>query len=83
MFPTVTAEALRQCVDQVARFRRGGAVADFPLRLTDADGGAHDFRGWSFNNQHYLLTLIAEEQRIVEVRSSFQAGIAMPRIVRG
>jgi hypothetical protein len=74
MFPTVTADTLRQCVDQAARYRRGGAVADFPLRLTDARGEAHDFRGWSFNNQHYLLTLIAEERRIVRDTT---AGLSM------
>jgi hypothetical protein len=83
VFPTVTAEALRQRVDQEASYRRGGAVADFPLRLTDARGEAHDFRGWTFNNTHYLLTLIAEERRIVEVRTSVGSGLAMPRIVRG
>jgi hypothetical protein len=25
-------------------------------------------RAWSFNNQHYLLTLFVEERRITEVR---------------
>jgi hypothetical protein len=25
-------------------------------------------RAWSFNNQHYLLTLFVEERRVTEVR---------------
>jgi hypothetical protein len=34
----------------------------------DVRGERHEVRAWTFNNQHYLLTLFIEERRIAERR---------------
>jgi Zn-dependent peptidase ImmA (M78 family) len=64
LFPEMSAEGLRVAVDRHASYRRGGTVADFSLGLLDMRGELHELRAWTFNNQHYLLTLFIEEQRI-------------------
>lgn len=73
MFPAVTADMLRQLVDAEVEYHRGGTVADFAFGLVDSRGERHEFRGWSFNNQYYLLTLIVEERRIIQVRAPINA----------
>jgi len=68
MFAHVEADTLRELVDKEAEYRRGGPVADFGLDLVDERGDRHEFRAWSFHNQHYLLTLFVEERGIIETR---------------
>lgn len=68
LFPDVCADPLRKEIDSHAVYRRGGTVAEFRLGLVDARGDRHELRAWSFNNQHYLLTLFVEERRLHEVR---------------
>jgi Zn-dependent peptidase ImmA (M78 family) len=59
-FPEITPGALLSVVDQYAEQRRGGPVADFACPLTDANGATREFRGETFFNRHYLLTLLTE-----------------------
>lgn len=68
MFPGVAADTLRELVDAEAQQRRGGPVAEFEFGLLDARGDAHELVAWSFNNQHYLLTLVAERRRVTDKR---------------
>jgi len=68
LFPGLSADALRQLVDGEARQQRGGTVAEFGFGLIDARGDRHEFHAWTFHNQHYLLTLAVEEERIAERR---------------
>lgn len=68
LFPELTADSLRTALDGHAAYRRGGKVAEFQLGLIDARGDRHELRVWSFNNQHYLLTLFVEERRVTEIR---------------
>jgi hypothetical protein len=68
LFPEISAESLRTALDGHAAYRRGGQVAEFQLGLVDARGDRHELRAWSFNNQHYLLTLFVQERRVTEVR---------------
>lgn len=68
LFPDVSAESLRTVLDSHVSYKRGGTVADFRFPLQDARGDRHELRAWSFNNQHYLLTLFVEERRITPVR---------------
>ncbi|MBN1460002.1 MAG: hypothetical protein JXA57_10715 [Armatimonadetes bacterium] len=59
-FSRVGPEELVALVDRYSQQRRGGPVADFVCPLEDDNGDAHDFRGESFYNRHYILTLFAE-----------------------
>ena len=68
LFPEVSAEALRVLVDEHAKHRRGGTVADFEFALLDARSERHEVRAWSFNNQHYLLTLVVEHENRTQTR---------------
>jgi hypothetical protein len=72
LFPDVSADSLRAAIDSHAVYRRGGKVAEFRLGLIDARGDRHELRAWSFNTQHYLLTLFVEERRVTAI------GILMP-----
>lgn len=56
-FDSVTPEQMMSHVDQWARRRRGGIVADFTFRLKDDRGDGYEFRGQSFFARHYLETL--------------------------
>ena len=76
LFPETSADALRLLVDDEANYRRGGIVADFGLVLIDARGERHELRAWSFNNQHYLLTLVVEDRRITESRIVIPSRVA-------
>ena len=67
LFPQISAESLRKTLDSHTSFKRGGKVADFRFDLVDAVGDRHELRAWSFNNQHYLLTLFVEERRVTAV----------------
>jgi Zn-dependent peptidase ImmA (M78 family) len=64
LFQNISIDVLRKVVDKNAQYRRGGTVADFAFALVDASDDRHEIRAWSFNNQHYLLTLMVEQQRI-------------------
>ena len=68
LFPETSADELRVLVDNHAQYRRGGTVAEFGLELLDVRGDRHELRAWSFNNQHYLLTLFVEERKVTGVR---------------
>ena len=68
LFPDSSAESLRVAVDSHASYKKGGTVAEFRLGLVDARSDRHEVRAWSFNNQHYLLTLFVEERRVTETR---------------
>jgi Zn-dependent peptidase ImmA (M78 family) len=68
VFPGMSPDTLRRLVDGHARYRRGGTVAEFEFGLLDARSERHELRGWTFNNQYYLLTLVVEERRIAERR---------------
>ena len=80
LFGNISAESLRRILDSHTAYKRGGKVADFRFDLQDSRGDRHELRAWSFNNQHYLLTLFVEERRITErriivpVHSSHPAG---------
>jgi hypothetical protein len=45
-------------IDQEANYRRGGIVAEFEFELLDIRNERHSMQGWTFYNQHYLLSLI-------------------------
>ena len=64
MFGNVGSEHLRQSVDQQARQRRGGIVADFTVGLRDDRGDLHEFHAESFFNTIYLQTLFVHVRRI-------------------
>ncbi len=64
LFSGVSADTLRRLVDTHAQHRRGGTVADFSFVLLDAHGERHEVQAWSFNNQHYILTLMVEQRTI-------------------
>jgi len=83
LFPDASADSLRVAVDSQARYQRGGTVADFALGLLDARGERHEVRVWSFNNQHYLLTLLVEEARITGRRLVMPAESTRAFSVRG
>jgi len=59
-FSGIGPEALVTLVDRYSEQRRGGPVADFVCPLEDDSGDAHEFRGESFYNRHYILTLFVE-----------------------
>ena len=68
LFGNISAESLRRILDSHTAYKRGGKVADFRFDLPDDRGDRRELRAWSFNNQHYLLTLFVEERRISERR---------------
>jgi hypothetical protein len=68
LFPHVSAESLRNTLDSHTGYKRGGKVAEFRFDLVDICKDRHELRAWSFNNQHYLLTLFVEERRVSAVR---------------
>ena len=57
-------EVLLHHVDENARRRRGGPVADFICCLTDDNGVPHEFRVESFFNGYYLQTLFVETEKL-------------------
>ncbi len=76
LFPQVSGESMRRTLESHTSYKRGGKVADFRFDLVDAVGDRHELRAWSFNNQHYLLTLFVEERRVSAVT------FAPPRVFR-
>jgi hypothetical protein len=76
LFPDASADEFRVLVDKHARYRKGGPVAEFGFGLLDARSERHEVGAWSFNNQHYLLTLFIEERTITERRIVLPSGIA-------
>jgi hypothetical protein len=56
-FSHIKADDLLHNVDQWARMRRGGPVADFTMALADDRGERHEFRGEAFFAHHYIETL--------------------------
>ena len=64
MFSDVGPDHLLRWVDQQARRRRGGMVADFTLGLKDDRGELHEFHAESFFNTIYLQTLFVHVRRM-------------------
>ena len=64
-FGNVTADCLLDTIDNNITKRSGGPVGDFEFPLTDDNGKSHEFRGESFFNQHYVLTLLVQEDNAV------------------
>lgn len=64
-FGNVTADYLLGTIDNNITMRSGGPVGDFEFPLTDDNGQLHEFRGESFFNQHYVLTLLVQEDNAV------------------
>ncbi len=71
-FSSVTPESLLKEVDDNTRRRIGGPVGDFTCGLRDDNGTVHQFRGESFFNRHYILTLF------VQTRESLSTRIIVP-----
>ncbi len=63
LFPDVAAEELRVLLDGQARRRRGGLVAEFEFALLDGRRDSHEMVVWSFNNQHYLISLVQQKEK--------------------
>ena len=49
-------------MDKYTIKRKGGPVGDFEFVVKDTDGESHEFRGESFFNRHYILTLIVHQR---------------------
>ena len=64
-FGNVTADYLVATIDNNITMRSGGSVGDFEFPLTDDHGQLHEFHGESFFNQHYVLTLLVQENHAV------------------
>lgn len=71
-FSSVTPKSLLKEVDKNSRRRIGGPVGDFTCGLRDDNGTVHHFRGESFFNRHYILTLF------VQTRESLSTRIIVP-----
>lgn len=67
-FGRVTASDLLDAVDTNIARATGGVIADFTYCLIDDNGAAHEFRGESFFNQYYVLTLFVELRRLTTKR---------------
>lgn len=70
-FPGVFAQQVVDAIDSHARMRRGGLVGEFGIMLMDLNGSPHEFKGQSFFNQHYLLTLLVHIQPLERVNPIF------------
>lgn len=57
-FGTVHQATLLREVDANVTRRRGGAVGQFMLEITDTNGDRHDFLADSFYNTYYIMTLL-------------------------
>lgn len=75
-FATVAAEDVLHEVDTNTIDRIGGPVGDFTFSLADDDDILHEFRGESFFNRHYVLTLLVRVRRLSTTR------VSEPKIIK-
>jgi Zn-dependent peptidase ImmA (M78 family) len=62
-FGRVSADDLLAAIDGNIYRRGGGLVADFSCDLEDDNGTSREFRGQTFNNTYYLLTIFVQMRR--------------------
>ncbi len=67
-FPVVIPEDITRLVDEHSTKRIGGPVANFTCPLMDCNGERYEFRGESFYNRHYILTLLVELRKLAATR---------------
>ena len=58
-FSGVNSNDIIDAVDSYIHRRKGGPVGEDTFQLCDDNGVNHEFTGYSFFNQHYIMTLIS------------------------